>query len=146
MKLKKMFAEKKLDNKGQAMVEFAITIPVFIFVIAMLIFILQTFANKVILGTAVSNGCRAAVVCSTPTAAKKAAKTAIKDITKNRFGANEPNIEFDCPSENNWKKGKNFRVTVTMQTNNIFPIKTISNKALSKASMTMKIENGKRAG
>lgn len=110
------------SERGQAMVEFAMTLPILVAIVGMIISGGQFIYVKQALQQAAYEGARVGVTMPDASQARTAANKAIHD-----FLAHHPFVKVDqvvvtAKPTSGWSKGKPFEVTVSYDMKSLFPI------------------------
>ena len=127
----------KLNNKGQALVEFAIVCPVFLLVIVLIFAASQLCLGKMSCASAAQTGCREAILYSDIDEAKEKADE--KTITAMERGLNLSFIESDL-SRTTQDGYTYYTSTVTFSSEGLMTFDSISGDGTFSSSVTMMTE------
>lgn len=133
-------------KRAQSMVEFALVMPILVFLIGGMLTGGQMLFTKLNMQMAVYEGGRIGVTQPNLSAATTEATNKVKSFLTNKSGLIQPNsVTVTTGAPSGWKKGANFTVKATYQATPIFPVPGIWNKGSStkiEEQITMAIENG----
>lgn len=148
--------KKSLDNKGQAMVEFVVVVPIFLILVAAGLYGAQIFTNKIVAQSAAASACRNAVVSESLADAKQSMKSSAETVLKSRVRNGESTAKMSLSNGFNqiasgsnymigysvnggWKKGSVVKVEVVIRQKPLFNYLSFTSSNI-RAKMAMKVE------
>ena len=148
--------KKSLDNKGQAMVEFVVVVPIFLILVAAGLYGSQIFTNKIVAQSAAASACRNAVVSESLADAKQSMKSSAETVLKSRVRNGESTAKMSLSNGFNqiasgsnymigysvnggWKKGSVVKVEVVIRQKPLFNYLSFTSSNI-RAKMAMKVE------
>lgn len=148
--------KKSLDNKGQAMVEFVVVVPIFLILVAAGLYGAQIFTNKIVAQSAAASACRNAVVSESLADAKQSMKSSAETVLKSRVKNGESTAKMSLSNGFNqiasgsnymigysvnggWEKGSVVKVEVVIRQKPLFNYLSFTSSNI-RAKMAMKVE------
>lgn len=148
--------KKSLDNKGQAMVEFVVVVPIFLILVAAGLYGAQIFTNKIVAQSAAASACRNAVVSESLADAKQSMKSSAETVLKSRVRNGESTAKMSLSNGFNqiasgsnymigysvnggWEKGSVVKVEVVIRQKPLFNYLSFTSSNI-RAKMAMKVE------